>query len=119
MDRKRALEIVTALAEGIDPTTGEMVPPSHTLQQPDIIRALHEAAMALRDGFAGHRHDRILPPRAGQPWTDAEDCALVSESEAGLSEKEMSERHQRTQGSIRSRLVRLGKLTFGEPDPDR
>jgi hypothetical protein len=108
MDRKRALEIIAALAEGIDPTTGEMLPPKHTLQQPDVIRALHEAITALRDDSVPRRRNRALPPRAGQPWTDEEDRELVSEYEAGLSEKEMSEKHQRTTGSIRSRLMRLG-----------
>lgn len=42
MDIARAKELLTALADGIDPFTGELFPRDHICNHPDIIRALHQ-----------------------------------------------------------------------------
>ncbi len=41
MDQQRAKEIIHILSDGIDPFTGEVLPPDHVCNQPDVIRALH------------------------------------------------------------------------------
>lgn len=41
MDIARAKEIVSALADGIDPFTGEILPRDHICNHPDMIRALY------------------------------------------------------------------------------
>ncbi|MDI6774689.1 MAG: hypothetical protein QME60_04740 [Verrucomicrobiota bacterium] len=54
MDVDQAIEIVTKLADGVDPTTGERLPPSSVYQQADTARALHLALEGLdRLGAAG------------------------------------------------------------------
>jgi tetratricopeptide (TPR) repeat protein len=58
------------------------------------------------------RHQLELNPRAYQPWTDAEDVALLEGRRAGLSVEKLAKLHQRQVGAIRSRLAKLE-----EPDP--
>lgn len=48
MEKELVLKIIGALAAGIDPVAGEVVPHDHVLQQPDVIRALHEAFAAVQ-----------------------------------------------------------------------
>ena len=51
-----------------------------------------------------------LPERAGSPWRDDEESRLLSEFDSGLSIAEIAENHKRTEGAIRSRLKKLGKI---------
>ena len=46
--------------------------------------------------------------RAGQSWSEEEDAELVVGFGEGLSKAELARRHQRTRGSIKSHLVKLG-----------
>lgn len=39
-DKECSLEILQALADGVDPVSGEMFPPDSPYQQPEVIRAL-------------------------------------------------------------------------------
>ena len=41
MDIQRAKELLTALADGLDPLTGEVLPSDHVCNKGDIVRALH------------------------------------------------------------------------------
>jgi len=47
---------------------------------------------------------------AGKPWDAEEDESLVADFESGTSIAELAQMHERTEGAIRSRLMRLGKL---------
>lgn len=49
MDINRAKEIVSALAEGIDPTTGELLPENSVYNKGDIVRALYAVLDACSD----------------------------------------------------------------------
>lgn len=42
MDIARAKELLSALADGIDPFTGELLPQNHVFNQHEMIRAFHE-----------------------------------------------------------------------------
>src|SRR5690348_10821244 len=48
VEKELVLKILGAMAAGIDPIAGDVVPPDHVLQQPDVIRALHEAFSAVQ-----------------------------------------------------------------------
>jgi hypothetical protein len=113
MDNKRALEIINALATGVDPFTGEMFQQDNALQHPEIIRALFLASRALERDKGNKKpkaKDPDLPGGAGAPWSEAEENELIAAFESGLAEKQLAESHQRTVGAIRARLVKLGKL---------
>jgi hypothetical protein len=55
MEAERAVPILRALAEGVDPFTGEVVDDHSPLQNPECIRALFAAVEALQG--------RVLPLR--------------------------------------------------------
>lgn len=114
MDRTHALEIIDSLAAGVDPFTGEILPENSTLQHPDVVRALFAAKFALQIMRKAQKapapKDPNLPNHAGKSWSEEEDRQLVSAFESGNTAKELAFKHQRTDGAIRSRLIRLGKL---------
>jgi len=58
MDIDQFIEIVTRLADGVDPTTGKRLPPSSIYQQADTIRAIHLAH--LLQFRAAHAHGRVV-----------------------------------------------------------
>ena len=41
MDVHRAKELLTILADGVDPLTGEVLPEDHVCNKGEIVRALH------------------------------------------------------------------------------
>ena len=48
--------------------------------------------------------------KAGSPWTNEEDASLIKSFNDGEKIKELSVSHRRTNGAIRSRLVKLGLI---------
>jgi hypothetical protein len=121
MDRSKALAIVSSLANGVHPVTGEAFPPDSPYQAPDVIRALFIAAQALEVAAvapaaveaearpsAPPRTGRL--PNVGKPWTAEEDERLVAEFEQGRSPRELAREFGRTLAGIEARLEKLGKL---------
>lgn len=128
MDDHQALRIVSALANGAHPTTGEVFAPDSPYQIPDVVRALFAAARALEAQTRSdmpNRDQSNPPPRspatrgpdmgnAGKPWSSEEDRQLLAEFDSGKSLAEISQLHGRTQGGVRARLEKHGRL---EPSP--
>jgi hypothetical protein len=110
MDSQKALQIVQALADGIDPITGEVFAEGSPYQHPDVVRALFAAAAALQGRVVSEERGKSLPDNAGKAWSEVEEKLLVERFDGGASEAELAQVHHRTRGSIRSRLVRLGKI---------
>jgi secreted protein with Ig-like and vWFA domain len=106
-----ALRIVQLLADGRCPVTGQQIPAQSPYQQPDVVRALHLAVRSLERLERSERRESSRPAeRTGRAWNTAEDQNLCEEFAAGKSIAELSQIHQRSQGGIRSRLQKLGKL---------
>ena len=110
MESSDAMKIIQALAEGVDPTTGEVFPEDSPYNDPRVIRALFQALKALERFKERERRAGELPSNAGKPWGDEEEQLLMKEFDAHVPLPEIAAKHQRTQGSIASRLVRLGKI---------
>lgn len=110
METDREIEILKSISDGIDPFTGEALPVNSLCRHPDTVTALLEAIDALRKAQNRHIRKRSLQENAGRTWTVEEDNQLINDYEAGESFKEISERHKRTAGSIKSRLLKLGKI---------
>lgn len=106
MDINRAKEILSALAEGVDPTTGEVLPDNSVCNKGEIVRAFY----AVLNHIDEKKSTKSLPAKAGQPWSAEEDAELISCYEAGMHRKELCAKFERTSGSITSRLARLGVL---------
>ncbi len=104
MDIIRAREIIRTLADGADPNTGEVLPPEHVCNSPDVIRAFYVMLEATT-----HKEKLQNPTRnAGKPWTDLEDDKLRDEFDAKIPISEIAREHGRTRTAIESRLDRLG-----------
>lgn len=110
MDAAEALRIVRALAKGEDPHTGTALAAGPAYADPQIRQALSVAATALERLAARQTRETQLPEGAGKPWSATEDGFLGQAFDAGLSIAQLANEHQRSEGAIRSRLARLGKL---------
>jgi len=112
MDDNKALSIVSALANGVNPQTGEMFEVDSPYQAADVIRALYVAVRALelsnRSKVRGNR--ARLPTNAGKPWAEHEDRDLLEKFDAGLSLAQLAQAHDRTLAGIQARLERHGRL---------
>lgn len=109
MELKQAKALLTELADGVDPLTGECLPADSVCNRPEIIRALHCVLQYVSD-----RPKRSALPNAGKPWTEEDETALMQMFDAGRSVEEMQARFQRTRTGIIRRLEHLGRLCPGE-----
>ncbi len=110
MDTDKSLEIICALANGVDPNTGEEYAVDSPYQHPRTIRALFMAIQALERAKKADDRQRRLPSNAGKAWVDEEDRRLVAAFDSGKTTKQLAEEYQRTESSIRSRLIKHGKI---------
>ena len=110
MSPLEAKKIIDALANGIDPETGEILPSQSTFNSPQVIRALFVAVSALDKAARRADRDTALPKNAGRSWSDEEDKQFLVIFDSGTPVKEIASRHGRTLGAISSRLVRLGRI---------
>ena len=100
--------MLRALAAGRHPLSGAELPEESCYQSAKVLRALLAGIDALEKSAA--RKTRLLPAGAGKPWDADEDEALVSDFETVTTIGDLAQNHQRTEGAIRSRLMKLGKL---------
>ena len=110
MKIEKSIEIIRLLSQGVDPETGEICSNDSPFQQPSVIRALYASVDALEKEKRRIKRNKNLPKNAGNPWSNEEDKALIEGYESKKSLKELAEIHQRTKGSIHSRLVKNGKI---------
>ncbi len=114
MQLESALPIVRALADGVNPVTGEAYPDHSPYAEPRTLRALYSAVDLMQKEVEREKRRERLPANFGKPWTEGEDKLLTAEFDAGVPMGEIARKHQRTQSSIRLRLEKLGKI---EPSP--
>jgi hypothetical protein len=114
MQLDAALPIVRALADGVNPITGEAYPEHSPYAEPRTLRALYSAVDLMSREVEREKRRERLPANFGKPWTQAEDESLIGEFDGGLVMIDIARRHARTQSSIRLRLEKLGKI---EPTP--
>ena len=114
MQAVEAKRIIEALATGIDPITGEVLPDDSPVNEPQVIRALFMAANALVTEAAAVEADtrkrastRVM---AGKPWSEEEDVRLLEGFDAGKTVNELAVIHLRKHGGIEARLIKHGRL---------
>lgn len=110
METAQAQTLIHALSQGIDPISGELLNQDSCFNQPAIIRALYTANAALEKLLANEKRKTALPDNAGKPWQAAEDEQLINQYDSGYSLPQLAQSHQRTLGSIKARLEKLGKI---------
>ncbi len=109
METAEALRIIGALANGVNPHTGEVFLPDSPYQNPQTVKALLAAKSALERAQRSEERKRALPKRAGQRWDEKESALLSKEFEQGIPVKELAIKHKRTIGAIRSQLLKSGR----------
>ena len=114
MQLQSALPIVRALADGVNPVTGELYSDDCPYAEPRTLRALFSAVELMEREVEREKRRERLPANFGKPWTEAEDHTVTAEFDSGLPIPDMARKHARTQSSIRLRLEKLGKI---EPQP--
>lgn len=110
MHLESALPIVKALADGVNPVTGEQYPEASPYAEPRALRALFTAVDLMQREVEKERRRERLPANFGKQWSPEEDRLIAEAFDSGTAIPEMARRHARTQGSIRLRLEKLGKL---------
>jgi len=107
METQQALKIMRALASGVHPHTGNSLPADSLYRRPEIIKALNRALGALAQA---EEKERQRPANSGKYWSRDEDAEICEEVRTGLDFHLIAKAHQRSVGSIVSRLVKLGKI---------
>lgn len=108
-----ALPIIRALADGVNPVTGDVYPDNSPYTEPRTLRALYTAVDLMQREVERERKRERLPANFGKSWTPEEDSTLMSSFDEGVSTLDLARRHQRTQSSVRLRLEKLGKIEAG------
>jgi hypothetical protein len=120
MNIKEAQTIVQILAQGVDPTTGEIFGPDSPYNEPRIIRALFTV-----NEFAGRvkrptmsvdekRRENLelgRPRNYCLPWTDEARAQVAAGFEDGKTVEELATMCERTRGAIRAELIRQGLVS--------
>jgi len=119
MDLSTALTNVEALANGVNPNTGELFQSDSPYNQPEVIRSLFTILAAVKNPKKQKKTTeqkqqenltRGLPKNAGLPWSDEERTELVEQFNSGGQLHQLAELHERTQGSIIAELKKQGLI---------
>lgn len=103
MDINRAKEIIEALAEGIDPITGEVLPDDNVCNKGEVVRAFYSIIEVLNK-----KQKKNMPENAGKPWSREEEILIAQLYSDGLSVRNIANKLGRSTGSIGSRLEKMG-----------
>ncbi len=109
MDEVKALSIVSALANGVNPQTGEVFPDDSPYQTAEIVRALFVAARALQSQPVTRRRSDA-PVNAGKPWSEGDDAQLLKAFDRGVAIVDLAQAHGRTVVGIQARLEKHGRV---------
>jgi hypothetical protein len=110
MDESKALAILSTLANGVNPLTGEVFPSDSPYQTADVVRALFLASSLLESRAKPKPRTTVLPGNAGKPWSTEEDQKLLQEFDRGATTATLAQTHGRTPAGIQARLEKHGRL---------
>jgi hypothetical protein len=111
---QKARAVLQSLIQGVDPVTGEEVPPDSIANKIEVNRALHTAVVALEQTQARLQRRAYLPASVGKTWSEEEEQALRAAFGSGDPVTAIAARHGRTVRAIEARLERLGLLRLDQ-----
>jgi len=115
MEESKIVAILSALAHGVNPFTGEVAASDSPYQHPDVVRALYAAIDRFKQAETPKPRQRAdLPSNVGKPWSDEEDRRLLAEFDRGRRPSELARELGRTLAGIEARLERHGRLSASE-----
>ena len=117
MHKREVVEVLSALASGAHPITGEIFEEDSPYNHPRVIRALF-GSIELIESRSGRvkktleeiNREQGRPLRSNARWSEEEDQRLVELLEEGVSTGEIASQFERTRGAIHSRLLSHGLL---------
>jgi len=104
------LETLTALANGVNPITGEILEKNNVYNDPEVIRVLFNTIDLIKN--IKPSKNVLLPPNSGAPWTQDKDAQLINLFKENPDLKFIAKELGRSTGSINSRLLKLGLVTI-------
>jgi hypothetical protein len=107
MEIQDAINVIRALADGMNPETREVLKEDSICRRPQTVMALNRALAAL---VTQQERELKKPASAGQYWSRSEDKQVCEELRKGMDFEEVAKTHNRTVPSIIVRLVKLGKI---------
>jgi len=107
MEIQEALQVLRSLAGGVDPENLQPVAADSILLKPLVVKTLNRALSALS---REEERERNKPANAGKYWSPEEDTKICDEVRQGIDLHEIAKSHNRSVGSIVTRLVKLGKI---------
>ena len=117
MQEREVVEVLSALASGAHPITGEVFEEDSPYNHPRVIRALFGSIEPIESRTG--RVKKILeeinrqqgrPLRSNMRWSEEEDRRLIELLEESVSTGEIASQFERTRGAIHSRLLSQGLL---------
>ena len=116
MEFTEAKDLVSALANGTDPVTGEILPAKSPYNEPTVIRALFTVlnssnGKATRKSPEERMEENLAagrPRNAGLPWADDLRVELAKKFQSGMVLQELARHFERTNSAIVSELARQG-----------
>jgi hypothetical protein len=117
MELFKAKQTLETLADGIDPSSGEVLPSESPYNDPLVIRALIIAVNSIRLPrltVEQKQQDNLhhgRPRNFGLPWTGEMKEEAASCFEKGSSIDEVAEKLGRTKGAVVAELARQGLIS--------
>jgi hypothetical protein len=117
MELFKAKQTLEALADGIDPGSGEVLPAESPYNDPSVIRALFVVLDSIRlPRMTVEQKQQVnlhegRPKNFGLPWTSEMKDEAASCFEKGSSIDELAMSLGRTRGAVVAELVRQGLVS--------